>query len=773
MIQSVDEQLAKSCGQCRPLSLVVSLESSSKQSRIVLSKPYAIVGRHANCDVPLLHAEISKQHVYMQVLDGRLYCVDQGSRKGIRWKDKPRLYGWLDVGEWIQVGPFRITLQEPVGEPDSKTLALRSSTPFAFKYQTTPKVKAHLILNNQQKLPLYGQLATIGKSNYCNLELDAEEISRVHASMVKTSDGKYWLIDLLSRIGVKLNGKRIHSALLKHDDVIKIGNYTIPFQITQIPIEVRPVERATLVDLAEPVIPAVQNQSEEERAFQTLLDETGLSTDQASNPSQLLNSIVTEPIQPHEINGLVGPQRRVDSEAVLLTVDTEIQEQLDSLPTPDVTSVHELQELPESVQGISDHSEVMPVNQVAAELESVSIHSSDPIGPSAPDSIEAEVSMFLEAMSEIELVPASFPLKQGPSVVVELLEEHRLNNLAGTVEPVEQTDFSLSEEVEPILEPLPAENSSQTDATPDANQLKEAKAPENEMPVELNQAPSLIPSSSHSDSHASIEILQDENQPAEIIALNNPEHNDIQPSDDIHRAGQHLVLRRSSNVPRAPIERQLNRNVQAVPRFDSSAKSQLVVKRESQVVPKTGIINPPHVKLSRPPILQQAQLAHDVSSDEFGLMDGLMQYMKQMQQEMMTQMRMNMEMMAEFMHNMQKQQMESIREELGQLGKLNKELLDLRQSLITASQTATVKPQQNEPRRAIRKGTTKPEEKTKGPPEKKVLHKQKLDVPPKPPGKNDNSSPQQSHAWISKRIALLEQERLSRWEKMKTAVMGK
>src|SRR4051794_11708153 len=106
----LDESLAKSCGQVRPISLLVSSKNEKKVAKYVIKKPFGFVGRHPACDILLTHEDVTKQHVYLQVLDGRLFCVDQGSRGGIYWKDKPRQYGWLDAGEWIEVGPYRITL---------------------------------------------------------------------------------------------------------------------------------------------------------------------------------------------------------------------------------------------------------------------------------------------------------------------------------------------------------------------------------------------------------------------------------------------------------------------------------------------------------------------------------------------------------------------------------------------------------------------------------------------------------------------------------------
>lgn len=227
----VDELLAKSCGQMRPISLVASLHHGQKATKFVIEKPYAIIGRHAQCDISLPYPDISVQHAYLQVLDGRLFCVDMHSRKWIFWKDKPRLYGWLDADEWIRIGPYTITLEQPVGETRCRAHGAPNTKPFLTRYKTPSTSEAQLVLQDQQILPLQSQLTTIGKSKYCNLELEEEGLSRVHASIVRTNDGKYWIIDLKSRLGLKVNGHRCQSALLNHHDTIAIGSYTFAFQV--------------------------------------------------------------------------------------------------------------------------------------------------------------------------------------------------------------------------------------------------------------------------------------------------------------------------------------------------------------------------------------------------------------------------------------------------------------------------------------------------------------------------------------------------------------
>lgn len=509
MLTSVDDRLAISCGQVRPLSLIVSLHNGQKVSKYIINKPYAIIGRHAYCDISLANKDVSNQHVYLQVLDGRLFCVDQHSRKWVFWKDKPRLYGWLDAGEWIQFGPYRVTLEQPVGDADCRANKAANTLPFLSRYKCSSPSDAQLVLSNDQVLPLQSQMTTIGRSNYCNLELEDDNISRVHASIVRTHDGQYWIIDLKSAKGVKVNGHRCQSSFLSDKDIISIGEYTMAFQV--IPRkELRKSKREhILVDHACPTVVA---------------------------------SMVTEP-------------------------------------------------------------------------EEVTITS-------------AKVSF--------------------------------------------------------------------------------------------------------------------------------PDHADL--------------LRESTNVSSALVLREQQRHAESSASSGIGTSGQLVAKASASLVkPKSNIFVAPHIKLSRPLVHVQEPIKRAMPIDDSGPMDSLMQFMKQMQQDMMTQMRMNMEMMAGFMHNMQKQQSELIREEMAHISKLNKELLELRQQLLTS---APVTPAQE-----THQSSEPPRQATHTRPVTETAPRQKKQASPTPAQTASkptvDSTVHHSHVWISKRIASLEKERLSRWEKMKAAMMGK
>src|SRR3990172_13262400 len=87
----------------------------------VVERPFAVVGRAAECDVVLKSPEVSYRHAYIQQVAGRLCCIDLGSRTGTHWPDAQRNWGWLSADEFIRVGPYSIRSADPTPAFDATT----------------------------------------------------------------------------------------------------------------------------------------------------------------------------------------------------------------------------------------------------------------------------------------------------------------------------------------------------------------------------------------------------------------------------------------------------------------------------------------------------------------------------------------------------------------------------------------------------------------------------------------------------------------------------
>lgn len=83
-----------------------------------------------------------------------------------------------------------------------------------------------------------GGVYLIGRKG-ADVELQDKKVSRKHAEIGLYGPDSYFIRDLGSTNGVRLNGKRItHRAKLRHGDLISLGDTTLRFAIhdTSIPI---------------------------------------------------------------------------------------------------------------------------------------------------------------------------------------------------------------------------------------------------------------------------------------------------------------------------------------------------------------------------------------------------------------------------------------------------------------------------------------------------------------------------------------------------------
>src|SRR5271167_1122402 len=96
------------CGIADSLQLVVESPRLNEPERRLLPQPFAVIGRDPRADVFLDHAEVSRRHVYLQMIEGRAFWIDLESRTGSRDQKKSQKFGWLKGVHTLCVGPYVI-----------------------------------------------------------------------------------------------------------------------------------------------------------------------------------------------------------------------------------------------------------------------------------------------------------------------------------------------------------------------------------------------------------------------------------------------------------------------------------------------------------------------------------------------------------------------------------------------------------------------------------------------------------------------------------------
>src|SRR5205823_2199636 len=72
------------CGAAAPLRLGCGPVGQPPEQVRAFETPFVLVGRDERNDLVLAHQAVSRRHAYLQLLGGRLFCLDLKSRYGVR-----------------------------------------------------------------------------------------------------------------------------------------------------------------------------------------------------------------------------------------------------------------------------------------------------------------------------------------------------------------------------------------------------------------------------------------------------------------------------------------------------------------------------------------------------------------------------------------------------------------------------------------------------------------------------------------------------------------
>jgi pSer/pThr/pTyr-binding forkhead associated (FHA) protein len=231
----MDEFLAD-CGTSRPLDLRLFRPGRAVGEQHLFEQAFALVGRQERCCLRLEDPAVSHRHAYFQVVAGRLFAVDLGSRTGTRWEGVARPSGWVEPGQDVEVGPF--TLRAAPHGPDEPGAAWgpaagRAWDPLELRTDELGLLPPVTVEVCSGKAPLSRWrmnrlLALVGRAPGCRICLVHPSVSRFHCSLLATPAG-VWVVDLLSTKGTLLNGQPVRWARVADGDRLQVGRCELRF----------------------------------------------------------------------------------------------------------------------------------------------------------------------------------------------------------------------------------------------------------------------------------------------------------------------------------------------------------------------------------------------------------------------------------------------------------------------------------------------------------------------------------------------------------------
>ncbi|MBI1375280.1 MAG: SpoIIE family protein phosphatase [Phycisphaera sp.] len=77
------------------------------------------------------------------------------------------------------------------------------------------------------------QPVVVGRATTADVRVESAHVSRKHAEIYRDPFGRWWVRDLMSRAGTKVNGREVPEALLTVGDEILMGEYTLRVEMLQ------------------------------------------------------------------------------------------------------------------------------------------------------------------------------------------------------------------------------------------------------------------------------------------------------------------------------------------------------------------------------------------------------------------------------------------------------------------------------------------------------------------------------------------------------------
>lgn len=206
------------------MSLTFAAGECAGRTSIILPKQSTLIGRGDDCDVLLDGETISRHHCTITRWGGA-FVIQDSSRNGTFVNGQRIQQAQLKHGDQIRIGR-NVLIVGLSSASGTGVLMHRDTTPLEISGSMALPLIVIKGLEEGVTQPFSEDSIIFGRRADCQVILDADNISRTHATVTRRDDA-YHISDLGSSNGTYLNEERIVSAQLKDGDQIRIGNYTL------------------------------------------------------------------------------------------------------------------------------------------------------------------------------------------------------------------------------------------------------------------------------------------------------------------------------------------------------------------------------------------------------------------------------------------------------------------------------------------------------------------------------------------------------------------
>ena len=158
---------------------------------VKVRRPFALIGRAADADLPLDDRAVSARHAYLHLDPRGVYAVDLVTRTGTRINGSNRMVGWLRPGDWVEVAGrrvelLRVRLGGATVDPPPCDADLLSDAPHEALVGVTLEPRR----SSDPPWVLGSELVFLGWSASCGIQVKDAAVARTHCALVRTAVGR-------------------------------------------------------------------------------------------------------------------------------------------------------------------------------------------------------------------------------------------------------------------------------------------------------------------------------------------------------------------------------------------------------------------------------------------------------------------------------------------------------------------------------------------------------------------------------------------------------
>lgn len=223
----------------RPGKLTL-LNPNGPDHEFILSKTFVSLGRSNTNDIIFNDARVSRSHARLECNKNAITIVDLDSSNGTRVNGVPIQRVSLNPGDTISLGSqqLKFQLEDPREDAGMTVIDTQIQLTQTFNDEFLPveiNETSHPSLviftgDKTWKIDLADlDQATIGRDDNCIVYIDAPNVSRLHAEVLRKGN-TFVLHDLGSANGTYLRGEKVQHHILQDSDVFQVGPAQVIFK---------------------------------------------------------------------------------------------------------------------------------------------------------------------------------------------------------------------------------------------------------------------------------------------------------------------------------------------------------------------------------------------------------------------------------------------------------------------------------------------------------------------------------------------------------------